>query len=295
MDLNSFDNSPIAHFYHALPQALLLVGSQHANVLDLAHHLSAFFLCESDKKPCHQCRSCQFMKQKTHPDLLLVVPEKIGSAIKIDQIRSLQQEVYQTPQCATHRIIIIHPANELNRAASNALLKILEEPPRHVHFILIAEHLDTLPRTIVSRCQLYHVPEPEPRLKTQASSYLSIGLHYNETTPRGLLFKEQEDMIQKLCDISSHHASVCQVAQTYSKHALSDCLWFFQLLTATLLKYQLIPDRLLDKRMQQLASKHSPVHYFKQLDMIFDFTKKINQDIPLNPTLVLESLLMGYL
>ena len=297
MALNAFNKRLSAHLKQALPEALLLIGPEHTHALDLVHSLIAYFLCESEKKPCNTCRSCHFIQQKTHPDVLFLTQEKPGSAIKIDQIRSLQHEIYQTPQVATHRIIVIHPADELNRAASNALLKILEEPPKHIHFILIATHVETLPATIMSRCQSYQLPEPEPILNAETPGYLNIGLHYDETTPRGLLFKEQQNIIQKISEIANQNASICQVAAEYSSHALSDWLWFFQLLTATLLQYQLLPNQLLvsNQPLQQLANKHSPVHYFKQLDMILEFTKKINQDIPLNPTLALETLLMGYI
>ncbi len=297
MTLNTFNHNLDERLKQALPQALLLVGPEHTHALDFTLSLMTHFLCESEKKPCFSCRSCRFMQQKKHPDVFFMTQEKPGSAIKIDQIRALQHEIYQTPQVTNHRMTVIHPANELNRAASNALLKILEEPPKHVHFILIATHLDTLPATIMSRCQTYQLPEPETIHNINTPGYLNIGLHYDEATPRGALFKEKDNIIQKISDITNHNTSICQVAAEYAKHALSDCLWFFQLLTTTLLQHQLAPEHLntSNKHIQQLATKHTSVHYFKQLDTILAFTKKVNQDVPLNPTLVLETLLMGYI
>lgn len=282
----------------AFPQAVLLVGPTHTNMLALTQDLIKILLCSAENKPCGLCRSCKFLIKNTHPDVVCITQEKPTSAIKIDQIRSLQDDIYQTPLCAKHRVIIIHPANELNRAASNALLKLLEEPPKHVIFILLAEHLNTLPATIISRCQRYHLPESNDFSSDniRAPGYLSLGLHYHEESPRGLLFKEQERILHKLCDVSEGKTSVCQLASTLGNHALQDCLWFFQLATATLLQHQLLPEApvFFDSRLKKLAETHSPVHFFKQLDIIQELTKKINQDIPLNPILALETLLMGY-
>ncbi|MDF1677337.1 MAG: hypothetical protein P1U32_01420 [Legionellaceae bacterium] len=298
MAMNLSSHKLIAQLTKALPQASLLVGSEHTSMLDLAKELTQSMLCESEKKPCGTCRACMLVHQQTHPDMIYITQEKAGVAIKVDQIRQLQQTVYQTPQCALYQIIIIHPANELNRSASNALLKLLEEPPNHTHFILLATHLDTLPQTIMSRCQVHTIEDPHVTVSHDAPGYLNIGLQYNADSPRGLLFKEQATIIQKISGLSHQSTSICQLASEWgTPHALVDWLWFFQLLTTTLLRYQLIPDPSVSPGhpIAKLASKHSPVHYFKQLDMILKFTQQMHQDIPLNSTLVLETLLMGYI
>jgi DNA polymerase III subunit delta' len=278
------------------PQSVLFLGPNVPHTLALTQQLIKRLLCSEEDKPCGDCRSCNFLRQNKHPDVLFITQEKPTSAIKIDQIRSLQSNIYQTPLCATHRVIIIHPANELNRAASNALLKILEEPPKHAIFILLAEHLNTLPATIMSRCQRYHVPESKITSDANTPGYLSLGMHYPEDSPRGILFQQQQEIIDKLCDLSDRKISVCQLASTWGNHAIHDWLWFFQLFTASVLLHQLLPEEpvFFDVRVQHLAQAYSPVHFFKQLDIIQELTKKINLDIPLNLTLALEILLMGY-
>ncbi len=297
MAMNSPNHKLISQLVKALPQASLLVGSEHTSMLHLAQVLTQNILCESEKKPCSTCRTCMLIQQQTHPDVVYITQEKSGTAIKIEQIRHLQQTVYQTPQCATCQVIIIYPANELNRAASNALLKLLEEPPKHTHFILLATYLDTLPQTIMSRCQIHTIEEPHVSLSQEAPGYLSIGLQYEAESPRGLLFKEQAAIIEKIASLSHKNTSICQLASEWGTHTLIDWLWFFQLLTTTLLHYQLVPNPSVSPStpIEQLTSKHSPVHYFKQLDMILKFTQQMHQDIPLNSTLVLETLLMGYI
>lgn len=278
------------------PQSVLLLGPAHTNSLILTRQLIKLLLCTSEQKPCGACRSCNFSEQDTHPDVLFITQEKPTSAIKIDQIRALQDNIYQTPLCGKHRVIIIHPANELNRAAANALLKILEEPPKHAIFLLLAEHLNTLPATIISRCQRYHVPDSNITSDTNTLGYLNLGAYYPGESPRGILFKQYPEIIQKIYDLSEGKASVCQLASTWGHHALHDWLWFFQLLTASLLQHQCLSDAeiLHDIRLQKLTETYSSVHFFKQLDIIQKLIKQINQDIPLNPTLALESILMGY-
>jgi DNA polymerase III subunit delta' len=295
MDLNQSSNLERL-VATGLPQTLLFLGTQHTHGLAFIHRLIQHVLCEASKKPCGNCRQCHFLKHKTHPDVVYVHQEKPSAAIKIDQIRALQHDIYRTPQCSAHRLVVIHPADELNRAAANALLKILEEPPKHVIFMLLARHLDTLPATLVSRCQKMYIPEPEPCVDKYAPGYLALGLHYDATSSRGALFKHQLEMAHQLCDLSEGQASVCKLASAWSSYTLNDCLWFFQLFVSTLLQHQLMPEQVIfsDTRVQALAERFSPVHFFKQLDIILKLTRDLNRDIPLNPTLALETLLMGY-
>ncbi|UCE51388.1 MAG: DNA polymerase III subunit, partial [Desulfobacterales bacterium] len=101
--------------------------------------------------PCGICKSCRKIESGNHPDIIQVKPT--GAFIKIAQIRALCDTLAMKPYEASTRVVIIHDAQSMNPAASNALLKILEEPPERTILILIAtQTLDLLP-TVVSRCQ----------------------------------------------------------------------------------------------------------------------------------------------
>jgi DNA polymerase-3 subunit delta' len=101
--------------------------------------------------PCGQCISCRKIESGNHPDVLIVRPS--GAFIKIDQIRSLCDTLAMKPYEARTRVVILTRAESMNASASNALLKVLEEPPPQTILILTAgEKSDLLP-TIVSRCQ----------------------------------------------------------------------------------------------------------------------------------------------
>lgn len=101
--------------------------------------------------PCGRCKPCLKIEAGNHPDIIRVKPS--GPFIKIDQIRSLCQTIAMKPYEAIRRVVIISDAQAMNPAASNALLKMLEEPPARTILILLATHISDLLPTIVSRCQ----------------------------------------------------------------------------------------------------------------------------------------------
>jgi DNA polymerase-3 subunit delta' len=100
---------------------------------------------------CGVCKSCRKIESGNHADIIRIQPS--GSFIKIAQIRALVHTLTMRPYEAKIRVIVISDAQALNAAASNALLKILEEPPDRTMLILIATQKSALLPTIVSRCQ----------------------------------------------------------------------------------------------------------------------------------------------
>ena len=118
---------------------------------------------------CGNCASCRLLKSSTHPDLYFVGLDEGKKSVAVDQIRELIEAMQKTPQVATNKVAIIDPADMMNESASNALLKVLEEPPDNTYFILIADHFERLLPTIRSRCfsQVFAIPE-----KTKSLDYL---------------------------------------------------------------------------------------------------------------------------
>ena len=100
---------------------------------------------------CGVCKSCRKIAAGNHPDIIRIQP--IGPFIKIDQIRALLQTLAMKPYEAITRVAILSEAQAMNAAASNALLKILEEPPSRSMLVLTATQKSDLLPTIVSRCQ----------------------------------------------------------------------------------------------------------------------------------------------
>ena len=90
-----------------------------------------------------------------HPDVFELYPEK---SIKIHQVKELITFAHKKPYLASYKFILIHDAEKLTLEAANALLKILEEPPRHTHFFLSTEHQTAILPTILSRCEIVETP-----------------------------------------------------------------------------------------------------------------------------------------
>jgi DNA polymerase-3 subunit delta' len=282
-----------------LPQALLFVGPRHAGILSFANRLMAILLCQNQETPCGHCPACHLLLHGIHPDINYIRQEKLGGAIKIEQVRELQQTIYQTPQQGSRRFIVIDPADKMNISAANALLKILEEPPKHTFFILIAEQIDSIPATILSRCQKYMFSVPASI--TNEEDYLTIGKFYPTDSSRAEIIKQRTTIVTALCDLIEGKSSPCTLAIQWSTYVFDDLLWLLYLITAQAINYQLI-DQLIDtnnvspgsEKLIQFSRLLHSVRLFNQLDQINAITRKINHNINMNQTLVLEDLLLGY-
>jgi len=211
--------------------ALLLKGRAGIGKLDFALNLAKFRLCENPSPidaACGTCLSCGWFEQGGHPDFYQVAPEacanlpgeaavatvkdefansikskkKPNQQISIAQIRALSDFVYMTGHQRGQRIVLICPAETMNAAAANALLKKLEEPPLHVLFILVAHRPQHLPATILSRCQLINMPIPDMAqathwLKQQGANKPEICLAAASFAPLlALTFNEQNYVTQ---------------------------------------------------------------------------------------------------
>ena len=157
-----------------LPHALLVSGRPGIGKVDFARELARSLLCESpiDRLACGECPSCHWFSQGNHPDYREIVPEaaeegdaeaadaeggrdagKKSLVIKIDQVRAIRDFVSLSTHRAGHRAIVLHPAESLQPAAANALLKTLEEPPPATVIVLVSDRPARLLATIRSRCE----------------------------------------------------------------------------------------------------------------------------------------------
>lgn len=162
-----------------LPHALLITGRPGIGKTQLAERLVAALLCE-DHAPgtpaCSRCPACDWVAQGNHPDLRRVTladesteraeggtkARKPSLEIRVDQVRGLAEFLAVGSHRGGRRVVLLHPADALNHVAANALLKSLEEPAPAVHFVLVSGQPQSLPATILSRCQRRVVPPPEP-------------------------------------------------------------------------------------------------------------------------------------
>ncbi|HEU0257833.1 MAG TPA: DNA polymerase III subunit delta' [Burkholderiales bacterium] len=165
-------NEPIldalARRLERLPHALLIHGPRGVGKRVLAERISQLLLCEGEKRPCDTCDACRWFRGGNHPDFRRVEPEflwaekpeKPSLVIKVEQVRELADFLYIGSHRGRLRVALVHPAEEMNENAANALLKGLEEPPAGAIFILVSHRPAQLLPTIRSRCVA--VPAPLP-------------------------------------------------------------------------------------------------------------------------------------
>jgi DNA polymerase III delta' subunit len=101
---------------------------------------------------CNMCESCSRVDKGSHPDLLII--EKEGTSIRISASHGMIMEVLTRPLISKRKVFIVDDAEALTAEAANALLKLLEEPPAYVNFILTTSNETAIPATVVSRCQV---------------------------------------------------------------------------------------------------------------------------------------------
>jgi DNA polymerase-3 subunit delta' len=205
-----------------LPHALLIQGRTGLGKTALATAFAQRLLCEGaseDPFPCGRCHACRWFSQANHPDFQLVQPEALdepssaepdprrrdGEAasrqIRIDQVREVQERLAIGTHRRGLRVVLIRPAEAMNLAASNALLKSLEEPPPRTVFLLVSSAPDRLLPTVRSRCQRLVVPpasaaDAVPWLASQGLKDPDAALAYAANAPLAALEDAQEQPVR---------------------------------------------------------------------------------------------------
>jgi DNA polymerase-3 subunit delta' len=161
--------------------ALLLHAGLANGQFELALALSQAWLCESDTAPCGRCTACRQVRQRTHPDHRVVVPDALRLAfdwlgeddpllrsgvkpsreLRVEQVRAAIDWTQRSAGPRGVRALVVHPGDALNHAAANALLKTLEEPPGGLRIVLTSHDPDRLLPTLRSRVQRVRVPLPD--------------------------------------------------------------------------------------------------------------------------------------
>ncbi len=173
-----------------LPHAILLHGPEGTGKAAFAHAFAASLLCGSPLatgEACGTCSSCGWFAQYSHPDFRRLRPEALdadeaeeaaeGGAddgggkkasskapskdIRIEQVRALASFMNVSTHRSGLRIVLLYPAEALNSASANALLKTLEEPPPGTLFLLVTHRIDRLLPTILSRCRQFAMSTPD--------------------------------------------------------------------------------------------------------------------------------------
>lgn len=250
-----------------VPHGMIFCGNAFVAMQALAFRFAASLNCISEDYPCMQCRDCNLILKSNHPNLYVVNSD--DSSIKIDDIRLLKDFVFTAVDKNKYKIIILEHADSLTNAASNALLKLLEEPTANTVFILTLRNIQKLPLTILSRCQQYYFED-----------------FTNDQTL-------STDLNEKFTNFLSQQISPVMFAEELKDYALSDVLDFLYEYSVCNIKHSLgLPGD--DYPTANLGIKSSK-KLFSTLDHIANCKKNIQLGLNLNEKLVLEQILIKYL
>lgn len=307
----------IDRYWQQQPHAWLLYGHRDIGKRAFAEHLSQALLCESlqaSHQPCHHCASCHLFSQHSHPDFLLVTPEETDgisserkqTLIKVETIRSVLDFAHLSAHRGGRRVALIYPAESMNNQAANALLKILEEPPVGMVFILVSHHKDRLLPTIKSRCRQVALLMPD---RNQALAY--VQQQHREQAKDLLAFhggaplfdnqKSHNQLRNELLPLLSKPRllALLDYAATFDKQklALATFLdWFVKWLLDMSLAKQNMPVMYYPSWQQILAE----ITIFFDSQVLFTLIDKVTTLAPygkhsLNVKIQLEDLLIDYL
>ena len=154
----SLGKGRVSHFY-------LISGPAGAGKRTLARLLAAAILCKGRDKPCGVCGPCRKALKNEHPDFITIDdPEK--KTVPVDLIRKARADIYIQPNESDHKIYLFPRAQDMGLPGQNALLKVLEEPPKYGVFILLTDNPEKLLPTVRSRCtELALTAVPEKQLR----------------------------------------------------------------------------------------------------------------------------------
>ena len=309
----------------SMPHALLVHGRAGIGKVEFARALAASVLCETPREglACESCPSCHWFSQGNHPDFREIVPaaaleeeegaedsakpEKAKSlVIKIDQIRAVADFLALTTHRAGYRVLLIHPAEALQPAAANALLKTLEEPPPHTLIVMVSDRPARLLATLRSRCRLMGLATP-PRdealawLREQAVAEPETALAVAGGAPllaRDLAEPHEAELRKRvLAELARPGgADPLQFAAGMEKAAIEPLIYWMQTWVHDLVRVRLAGEARHHRDfMPALKSRAERA----DLEGLFALDRELASaralaSHPLNPRLVAEHLLMAY-
>ncbi len=299
-----------------LPHAMLFAGPEGVGKASFAYALAQSLLCDSadeQGEPCGRCRHCHLLQAGTHPDFRLIGPEEGSKSgeIKIDTIRGLTEGAALTAQSGGHKVVIIRPADRMNSAAANSLLKTLEEPTADTILLLLTDHPSRLLPTIRSRCQQFAFAQPAaevsiPWLEKQGSAadpqtllslaggapLKALALDNAET------LAARREMLHAFVGLGGKRTDPVKLAADWSKYDIRQLMGWLTGWVIDMLRLQasrqppLLFNRDERQTLQDIAERLNSHLLQRFLGQVYEVGKLTESN--LNPQLMLEKLLIEW-
>ncbi len=247
-----------------IPHAIIIERRDKEKSAQAAKFLSMYAVCTAESnKPCASCIQCRKAKSKSHPDISYAYPEKKSKTYSIDQIRDIIKDAYIRPNEAQAKVYVFEEAdNRLTAVAQNSFLKLLEEPPQNVHFILLCENAQKLLVTILSRCTVVRLKN-EVRLD-------SVAVENAEKIAQGIISSREYDLLLALNALTD-------------KEKADDVLTAVRLILRDALAVSVGSEADFSEALgKSLASRFTKGRIIKMLELTEDAAIKIKQNVNIN-------------
>ncbi|MCB1858945.1 MAG: DNA polymerase III subunit delta' [Gammaproteobacteria bacterium] len=299
-----------------LPHALLLTGAKGLGKRCFAEVLAGSLLCHSPQasgEPCGVCRDCHLFNAGTHPDFQVIEPEEPGKVIKIGAIRDYTNKVVLTAQGGGFKVVLVEPADAMNRSAANSLLKTLEEPVDRTLILLITSAPVRLPATVRSRCQHLKMKMPERTLAVNWLTQQIMGdcnpqllLDFACGAPLLALSLSSSDVLEVRIKLFEQFAAILNnelnpvvVASEWGKLDAAQVIGWYTGWLIDCLRLQadpnyqgiLNPDQ--RGRLHRIAETIESRHLFRLLDGAYQAAQGIRAGARLNQQMMMEELLLS--
>ena len=155
---NTVEKSIASAIYsRRFPHAVILEGASAEERMLLAKKIAAALVCSGGETPCGVCPNCKKAAAESHADILVYSVEDKPKAFKVDIVREIRNKAYIVPNEADRKVFILENSHTMGVEGQNAILKILEEPPAYVSFILLCSSKSGFLPTVLSRSTVYNL------------------------------------------------------------------------------------------------------------------------------------------
>lgn len=226
---------------------------------ETAIEIAAACVCTMENKPCGVCAACKKAFARAHADIHISKGTGAAGSFHVAEIRYIRADAYVKPNEAERKVYILLHAEDMNESAQNALLKVLEEPPQDILFILVCENSKLLLPTILSRAVFYDLGTRQKSETTEESQNLC------EEIIEALVSKSEMQLLALSAQVISQRDLFAQL--------LKDLAYIF---------YRACVAIVCEKELQGAGGKLSNVLTFDRANKLYNLTAQTSEKIEKN-------------